>query len=246
MLAFRLGTQRLGTWRRQNRTQRSMRIESLEQKYLLAADALPQTFVVDTTADTVDLNPGDGIAVDVNGDTSLRAAVMEANALPGIDTIELPEGTFQFTLAGRGENLAALGDLDVNDDLVIVGASQLTSIIDAAGLDRVFEVSDIASLTLRDLTITGGQALEAPDDFGAGVLGHGPLEIERVEMHANRAENGGAIAAGDTLVVRNAYFHDNRAENTGGAIRALGLTEIRDSRFSTAAILGTNSGLFRK
>ena len=40
-------------------------------------------FVVTTTADTVDATPGDGVAEDAEGNTSLRAAVMEANALGG-------------------------------------------------------------------------------------------------------------------------------------------------------------------
>ncbi len=41
-------------------------IESLEDRLLLA------TFDVTTTADTVDANVGDGLARDVNGETSLR------------------------------------------------------------------------------------------------------------------------------------------------------------------------------
>jgi CSLREA domain-containing protein len=39
------------------------------------------TFTVNTTTDTVDANPGDGTAIDADGHCSLRAAVMEANAL---------------------------------------------------------------------------------------------------------------------------------------------------------------------
>src|SRR5262249_47016717 len=39
------------------------------------------SFTVNSLADSVDANPGDGIAADSLGRTTLRAAIMEANAL---------------------------------------------------------------------------------------------------------------------------------------------------------------------
>ncbi|MEZ4485138.1 MAG: hypothetical protein R2864_11285 [Syntrophotaleaceae bacterium] len=52
------------------------------------------SFTVDTTSDSVDVNPGDSICADSDGSCSLRAAVMEANALAGADAIALPAGTY--------------------------------------------------------------------------------------------------------------------------------------------------------
>ena len=72
--------------RRRTRTAVSA-VEALEDRTLLS------TFTVNTTADTMDANPGDGIAADADGNTSLRAAVMEANSLAGDDTINLPVAT---------------------------------------------------------------------------------------------------------------------------------------------------------
>src|SRR4051794_30825064 len=69
-------------------------------------------FTVNTTRDDVDANPGDGVCRTIKGDCTLRAAIQEANALPGTDTILLPAGTFTLTRAGAGENAAATGDLD--------------------------------------------------------------------------------------------------------------------------------------
>ena len=43
---------------------------------IFCAAANAATFTVNTTNDTVDANPGDGIAADANGRTTLRAAVM--------------------------------------------------------------------------------------------------------------------------------------------------------------------------
>ena len=44
-------------------------------------------FTVDSTADTVDASPGNGVCDDGSGNCTLRAAIQEANALPGPDTI---------------------------------------------------------------------------------------------------------------------------------------------------------------
>jgi len=47
----------------------------------------PQLFVVNSTGDNPDSNPGDGVAVSGNGKTTLRSAIQEANALAGKQTI---------------------------------------------------------------------------------------------------------------------------------------------------------------
>jgi len=52
------------------------------------------TFTVTTTDDTVDVAPGDGTCADAGGDCSLRAAIQEANAFAGPDTITLGAMTY--------------------------------------------------------------------------------------------------------------------------------------------------------
>src|SRR5688572_8906943 len=47
-------------------------------------------FNVNTNADGVDANPGDGICLTAQGACTLRAAIMQANASPGLDTITFP------------------------------------------------------------------------------------------------------------------------------------------------------------
>jgi CSLREA domain-containing protein len=104
---------------------------------LLEGRTLLRVFTVNTTADTVDADPGDGMAADSNGATSLRAAIMEANSLAGDDTITIPAGIYTRTLGGLNEGHATTGDLDVRDNLTINGVGGAETIIDAAGLDRV-------------------------------------------------------------------------------------------------------------
>ena len=87
-------------------TQRRLRVENLEDRRLLAG----HTFLVDSFADEVDTNPGDGIAMAASGKTTLRAAIMEANASAGADTVWLPEGTYILSLAGTDEDAAATAE----------------------------------------------------------------------------------------------------------------------------------------
>ncbi|MGH8122661.1 MAG: hypothetical protein ACREPT_07790, partial [Rudaea sp.] len=74
-------------------------------------------------------------------DCSLREAVLLANSLVGADTIHLAAGAYQLTIPGSGEDSSATGDLDVRDDLSIVGAGQAqTSIVMTGQLDRVIQL----------------------------------------------------------------------------------------------------------
>ena len=54
-------------------------------------------FTVDSASDAIDANPGDGICSDDAGNCTLRAAIMEANASSGADTIVVPSGTFHLS-----------------------------------------------------------------------------------------------------------------------------------------------------
>ena len=71
---------------------------------------------------------GDGAAEDAEGNTSLRAAVMEANALGGKAEITLAAGEYKLTRSGAGEDAASTGDLDVTGDITIVGAGVGTAV----------------------------------------------------------------------------------------------------------------------
>ena len=64
------------------------------------------TFNVDTPNDIIDA--GDSV-------TSLREAIIAANASAGDDEITLPADTYTLTLAGSGEDGSATGDLDITD-----------------------------------------------------------------------------------------------------------------------------------
>ncbi|MFC1588876.1 choice-of-anchor Q domain-containing protein [Pseudomonadota bacterium] len=156
----------------------------------LAAATLPvfaADFTVNDLTDAVDLNPGDGVCevTDATSDCTLRAAIMETNALAGADTITVPAGTIELTLTGVDEvcdgygctpvitSDASMGDLDINDDLTITGAgADLTTVQWAAAAadddpttgDRIFHVAvalgdtdGFDSVVIQDLAVANGE-----------------------------------------------------------------------------------------
>ena len=113
------------------------------------------TFDVNSTADEIDTNVGNNVVDTASGNITLRAAIMEANAHDGDDVINLPAGTYTLSLPGA-DDTAVAGDLDITDNLTIVGSGANATIIDAASIDRVLEVLANATLTISGVTISGG------------------------------------------------------------------------------------------
>jgi CSLREA domain-containing protein len=137
----------------------------------VADPANAATFTVTKTADT-----NDGTCS--VADCSLREAIGAANAAGGADTISVPAGTYQLSIANAGglnEDNNASGDLDVKDALTIQGAGSGTTIIQAgtstaSGIDKVFALNPICSsgfdVTIDGVTVRFGrntQVAGAPD-----------------------------------------------------------------------------------
>ena len=196
---------------------------------VVAAPAAGATTITVTT--TVD-------ELNSDGDCSLREAVRAANtdaavdACPagsGTDTIIVPVGDYVFdaALGTTGEDLAAYGDLDIRQDLTIRGAGRTQTVIDAGGVDRVFQIWQPADVTITGVTVTGG---DAHDDRGGGidVRGGGTLLLDDSRVTGNTTGpgatiglfSGGGIAfydAGASSIVTS-RIDNNTASNGGGGI----------------------------
>lgn len=217
---------------------------------MTAAPSRAATLTVDNTLDDVDAAVFDGVCATAAGTCTLRAAVQTANALAGADLIVLPAGIYTFAIAGRGEDQAAQGDLDIRDALTIAGADAATTIIDGGGIDRVLDALDV-TLEVRDLTIRNGTA-PAPARRGGGILAvDSTVLLERTILTQNHAGGGGGIRAnGGSLEVRASTIADNEADDGGGggiyllAEHTAATCLVTDSTISGNDALTNGGGIF--
>jgi CSLREA domain-containing protein len=197
--------------------------------------AAGKTFSVNSTMDTPDATPGDGLCETAsgNGVCTLRAAIQETNALAGADTIKLQSGaTYVLTRAGD-DNTAFNGDLDISDDVTIDRAGSATTSINGGGLDRVFQIQNSKTVTFNNLTIRGGSA-----PTGGGIYNGGTLTLNDSTVRDNQARtnsSGGGIANfSGTLTINSSAIVSNSAPNFGGGLfnTAGGVVTISNSTFS--------------
>lgn len=126
---------------------------------LLQTSVSAAEFTVNSTRDDVDANLADGVCeTAIAKECTLRAAIQQANALPGLDTVMVPAGTYLLTRGGRGEDRAAEGDLDILDAIVILGHSSADTIIAGQKNDRIFDVFGLFDVKLSGLWLFNGDA----------------------------------------------------------------------------------------
>ncbi len=144
----------------------------------------------------------------INFGCSLREAIEAANTNttfggcpagahpPAVDVIYLPFGTYALDIAGKNEDGNQSGDLDISEDLIIRGA-EIGTVIDAGGRDRIVDVLSGASVTLENLTLTGGRSPDGKDGAsnGGGIRNAGNLTLTRIRLINNQAGKGASTDA---------------------------------------------------
>lgn len=189
--------------------------------WLVAAPVvLAATFIVTKTADT-----NDGTC---DADCSLREAIVAANASAGADTITLPAGTYNLTIPGANEDLAATGDLDITEQLTINGAGAGTTTIDISSIsDRVFDIS--ATAVFSGVTVTGGKNV----NNGGGIRltsSHLTLENSQVVTNSAFVSGGGVYITGAgsvfTQTASSIIGYNDGGANGGGLYLADGAATL--------------------
>jgi CSLREA domain-containing protein len=206
------------------------------------------TFVVNSTADQPDANPGDHMCNTDAATCTLRAAVQEANADGGANTILIPGGRYRLTIppsieAGfAGPSNAAAGDLEITSTLTIRGAGARQAVIDGGGLDRVFSIADTGVASISDLTITGGDSTGGGTskeiDMGGAIFNTGTLTLDRVALVGNNADGGGAVFSdpGSYITISHSLIAHNTAYEAGG-VRFDSGGEVIDSTITDNTLL---------
>ena len=173
-----------------------------------------------------------------NGTCSLREATLFANGTAepdcapgtasGITTIVVPDGLYRL----RGQALTLTGSA------TLTGAGAGTTTIDAAGGSRVVEVGVQASVTISDVTITGGVSGQTcafacgtndpvVGDLGGGIINNGgTLALTRVIVTGNRTSPG-ATQTNCVPQIQSPCPGGNGGD--GGGIANFGTTTIANS-----------------
>ncbi len=191
-------------------------------------------FNVNSTADAVDDNPGDGLCHTIAGTCTLRAAVMEANRTSGIGaTINLPVGTYTLLIPAAGSDDEASGDLNLtaptsgDPHITIAGAGTATTIIDANQMDRVVRVEASRKAQFQGITLRGGYVTNG----GGGILNFGTLVLDHVSISSNSSETdgGGIYNVGAMTLDGVTLGPQNSAAISGGGVFNLGTLEMERS-----------------
>lgn len=214
-------------------------LRSLPRTLLLGALALVPT--VAAAAVFFPTKTADGADGQCDADCSLREAVIAANAVAGGDVIILDDETYALARAGAGEDFAATGDLDVREDLIVLGVAADRTTISGGRLDRVFDVLAGARLELHDVSLREG---EASDDGGA-IRNAGELDLRRSTISHNfAADDGGGIASSGSLQLSDSTVTSNSAAGEGGGIAAGGFATLTNVTISGNLATGFGGGLF--
>ena len=188
-------------------------------------------FTVDSTADLPDLIPGNGLIDTTTGDVTLRAAVMEANAQRAGAIIVLTPESYSLN-----------SDLEITGDITVLAENAATTTI-IGDQQRVFTVQPDGSLTLVNLTVTGGTTL---NDGGGVFVDRGSLFVYASHITGNEAAYGAGIAnASGTVTIIDSSISANTSSLSGGGVASFGgqLT-IRNSTVSGNQATNAGGGLF--
>ena len=201
------------------------------------------TFTVNDTTDLIDDNVFDGVCRTANNTCTLRAAVMQSNALSGAHTINVPAGTFVLTVYGSDPNYdGTAGDLNLKGNLTINGAGVQSTIIDGSAIDRVFDIDNTAIVTISGVTIQNGNVrfnsggairnqfngrLTLSDTrifsstsltWGGGIYNNGTVILTNVIVDGNFADQGGGIWNTGTITVTQSTLSNNQCTAYAGGV----------------------------
>ena len=199
---------------------------------MLSCTSWSVEFSVTTLEDAIDVDVTDNVCLTAAGECSLRAAVQQANALPGLDHINLPSGEYFLGGSDPGENEALSGDLDISDSLSIRGEEVELVTISAGRVDRIFDLrGSVQNPTLVSLSRMTVRLGIPPDSERGGCIRNEGAEliVDEVRFQTCHALEGGAIYQSSDnpqrMQLTNVSFDDTEA-GRGGSLYSSGVLNI--------------------
>jgi uncharacterized repeat protein (TIGR01451 family) len=172
-----------------------------------------------------------------SGPGSLRQAILDANGNAGHDTI-----TFEPGLTGTIVLASALPV--VNDHLTIAGPGASVISISGNGTSRVFEIAAGTAVTITNVTIRNGRALE-----GGGIYTQGTLVLSDTNVIGNSAgangTGGGVFVLRGKVTLIGGQISGNSARLGGGIFIYEGNVTLSGGQIiSNSAANGGGLGLY--
>ena len=202
---------------------------------------LSQTVVACVTNPVVDIVGDEDDADCVSGDCSLREAIKTACSGSTItfDAVGVFATAQTITLT--------LGELSVTRNVTIDapdGANHVT--VSGGNASRVFNINPGKTVTMRELTITGGSTVGG----GGGILNdHGTLTLINMTVSGNTSGSGGGINVDGTtsgsasLTVINSTISGNTSTSSGGGIYSFGTGGAATLIITNSTISGNNADI---
>jgi hypothetical protein len=249
----------------------------------LAASAAhaDSVFAVDTVADLVDDNTADGRCHTSEGNCSLRAAIMQSNRPTGTGfiIIQVPAGRYPITRPipadgnddDRAGNFNLSSPLGPNQQTLILGAGPNETIVDGNGLDGVFAIDAVRTVTIDGMTIRNGATLFSGggisdegiltvsdcviEDNGASLFGGGiavgvstgsALTLIGTTLRSNVSGNGGGLFAFSDVTIRDSAIYGNSASDDGGGIYNDGQLVVTNTTISGNIANTSGGGIYSR
>ncbi|MEL7009832.1 MAG: calcium-binding protein [Cyanobacteria bacterium J06588_4] len=189
-----------------------------------------QEFIVSTLEDESD---GDFSTEDL----SLREAIALANQAEGTDTVTFADGL-------NGSIVLSQGELLIDDPVIIKGLGAENITIDGNAQSRIFNLDDGNEATeievsIDNLTLTNGSALDPNSGRGAGILNQENLSLNGVVIQDNTARFGGGIFSTGTLALSDSSISGN------SAIQGAGVYNYRGNSTVVNSTIADNSSDFK-
>jgi hypothetical protein len=195
--------------------------------------------------------------------TVLIQQTVDGCTLPASSTtVYLPTGTYTLTEADNAPAVL-FGNKPMKDRLGLQPAgfplitNKLTILGNGATIQRsgstkfgIFQVFVGGDLTLKDLTITGGDTTDY--EFGGGGaldVSAGTVMLDHVTLTGNQGQTSGAISNGGTgsgLTLINSLVTKNNSLDDGGGITNNGLLTIKDSEISYNVSKNDGGGIYNR
>ena len=141
----------------------------------------------------------------------------------------------QFPTITITESFSATAEIVINYDVLIQGGGFTLS---GGGSNRFFNVASGATLTIQDLTLTGGYVVGIPyPDIGGAILVEGSLVAKRLNFTSNEAYDGGGVFVDGTATFESCAFESNSATSSGGGVY---VWETATATFNTCTFHGLN------